>query len=748
MKNTDLLFEFIDISGFMSFSPKRTQRLILNTNRLTTIIGENLDVGDGERNGVGKSAIIDAILYLFFGKTPRVSNQGFLNYVDPGTMFVVGEASRNGISFRVERGENPSVLRLFEKDDDDTREFRHKEDSKLIFEATKSTKPETTRRIIELLGFDLKLSDVLLVNNPSDRSCFFLKTEEDQRNIIERIFGFTVFTEKADNLREMRKEETRNLATKESAFIATKQANDRVAAEIQQLEEKANAWAAERDGAVKKTNHLLRSYEKIDFGHEITVLTALDELVKELDQIDREIAMHDQGIQSTQQRHSQWEQEHQEKLNSLSATLEMLQKADSEGDIKIIRKADDVKAKILEAKTEANTAKQDHDLIKRQMETEHQNKSRIQKQVEIIEKQIIELNESKCPTCGQDWEDTKDHIVHCIADLDTHTREIADIDTLIREYTTIIETSRIQHEKSSGLANKLINDLTKLTPVTFRTIEEATRASANLAETMKKLDDLKGSKNPHNAGTAEIQKQLNMANKKRDKIIKAHGEKPDCFYTSLTEAEKEQRIYEQTKTELILYQKAINPYRETIDNLREKVMKVIDDTEIRELKKKIDHMSLLIKLLSDRDSPIRTSILHEWLPELNERANNYLEALELPHKMTFDANMTATFTLNQRELTFGNLSTGQRLRVWLATNLAFREIFELINYNINLFFIDEVLDKGMSARGAEVSYRLLEQMVEQNKSLFLISHRAELCDMSDHTLIIQLENGLSTILNS
>ena len=190
---------------------------------------------------------------------------------------------------------------------------------------------------------------------------------------------------------------------------------------------------------------------------------------------------------------------------------------------------------------------------------------------------------------------------------------------------------------------------------------------------------------------------------------------------------------------------AENPHRAAIDGLRNEVLQEIDETEIKALKSKIDHMSLLIKLLSDRDSPIRTDLLHEWLPELNERMNHYLELLELPHKIAFDANMTASFLLKNKELSFGNLSAGQRLRVWLATNRAFREIFELINYNINLFFVDEVLDKGMSARGAEVSYRLLEQMVEQNKSLFLITHRAELTDIADHTMTIVLENGLSTI---
>src|SRR5678815_1018587 len=106
MTNTALIFDYIDYSGFMSFSPKKTQRLLLNSKRLTTIIGENLDAGNGERNGCGKTGLIDGICYLFFGRSPRVSNKYFLNYIEPGALFLSGSASRNGITFLVERGEN------------------------------------------------------------------------------------------------------------------------------------------------------------------------------------------------------------------------------------------------------------------------------------------------------------------------------------------------------------------------------------------------------------------------------------------------------------------------------------------------------------------------------------------------------------------------------------------------------------------------------------------------------------------
>jgi DNA repair exonuclease SbcCD ATPase subunit len=747
---TDLIFYFIELSGFMSFPPKKPQRINLNTNRITTIIGENLDVGDGERNGVGKSAIIDAILYLFFGRSPRVSNQGFLNYVDPGTMFVVGEASRNSIRFRVERGENPAVLRLFEKSVNDERDWRTKGvvngKTVFIFEKTKSSKPETTKYIVELLGFDLKLHDVLLVNNPSDRSCFFLKVEEDQRNIIERIFGFTVLTEKADSLRELRKEETKNLATKKSALEATRLANDRVMAQIAALDEKSITWAAEKDKLVKFVTQQIQTYKKIDFDHETKVLGEVESLVKAKQELEREINQYRQALTTTQKRFDQWAFDHTRILETTTAMISQLKEVDAASEIEIIKNRESVQSSIREITEKIAIGKRETDTFQRQVEHEHAARSRLKKETETIESQIIQLNDSKCPTCGQDWADTRDHILHCIADLDTRNVEIAEIDKKIRDLNTELKTSVSAVERLERQLAKLQKETAALPATSFKTIEEASRVNAQLEHLSEKLVLEEDAINPHGENLTEMQIAIATGEKTSRKIDSQITKLPNTSFDTLQEAIEAKQNFDNLTSQFDGLVASENPYRQTIDDLRNNVLKEVDEVEVKKLEDNIEHITLLIKLLSDRDSPIRMDVLHDWLPELNKRLNEYLEFLELPHKIVFESNMTATFTLNGRDLSFGNLSAGQRLRVWLASNLAFREIFELINYNINLFFVDEVLDKGMSARGAEVSYRLLEQMVERNKSLFLISHRTELCDLSDHTMRIVLENGLSTIM--
>jgi DNA repair exonuclease SbcCD ATPase subunit len=748
MSDNDLVFREITISGFLSYPPHRQQTIDLNTNRLTAIIGTNLDGGPGERNGAGKTAIVDALQYLYFGRTTRLPNKGFLNYVEPGPLLVSGSASRDGIDFYVERGENPSVLRLFEKASIDKRDwFEKNENGRYLFETTKSSKPETTKRIVELLGFDLKLTEVLLVNNPSDKSCYFLKEEKDQREIQERIFGFTVFTEKAERLRELRREESKTLATKEAAFIATRQANDRVLAEITQLEEKAKKWAADRDQLAKFLTQQIRSYQNIDFDVQQQHLARRAAINSQISQIERDLALYERGLDDAEMRFKTWNHTHQDEVTSLRQTLVMLSQADANQDIETIKTRDTLRQSL--AQIDSKTAALEAEMTSKRKLLHQQTAmtKTLAARIDAVEQKIVALDASKCPTCGQDWADTQQHLQHCVDELTALTGEHEALEAQMRETKT--ELAGLQDDANQALsARQEINtNLLKLPKTQFRTIEEASAAFARTEELVKKLAEIENATNPHEDALQQqktrLAEQVEKLEDRKAALIEEQG-----FVTrfdSLPELEDAWRNLETVKAQFQDLQNSENPYRETIDNLREHALKEVDETEVRELKTRIEHMSLLITLLSDKDSPIRRAVLNEWLPELNMRVNRYLELLELPHRVAFDGDMTATFTDMGKSLVFENLSAGQRLRAWLATCWAFREIFELVNYRINLFFVDEVLDKGMSDRGAEVAYNLLNKMVHEDKSVFLITHRQPLVDIADHVLSVNFENKLSQI---
>lgn len=738
------------VSGFMSFPPNVEQIVHLNTNSLTTIIGTNYDGGPGERNGVGKTAIRDALQYLYWGRTTRMnSNQEFLNYVQRGPLLVQGRARRAGIEFYVKRGENPSILRLWEKPIDDPRDiFTRNEKNDYIFETTKTRKPDTSKRIIDLIGFDFKMFDVLLVTDPSDKYCYFEKDAEDQRDVQERVFGFTAFTEKAERLRELRKEENRNLATKEAAFIATKQANDRILAQIAVLEEKSQAWAAEKDKMAKWLTQQIRSYDGIDFDKDEAALREIARVESMIGPLRFEFETATEAFNKIEQRQRVWEHRHREELSSLKLTIARLTSGDPAADIIVLERRGEITQDISTINTEITSRNREADGIRNKTATAALQHERLKTHIADIEKQIITLDASKCPTCGQDWSDTQDHLIHCVERLEKTQQELEAALVVQRADFTELEVIESIIRELVEARNTLQAEFNHLPTTTFKTIQDASAASGRAQELAHKLTDLKAVMNPYEETALEqkataIQHEAALAASQTelDRLVAAST----SAFANVTELEQHRRNLATLQVQFDELVKSENPHRSTIDNLRDQALKHVDDSEIREMTKRIEHMSLLIKLLADKDSPIRRSLLNRYVPKLNERVNKHLETLELPQRIRFDSDMTTTFFRGNQPLSYNNLSNGQRGRAWLATNRAFREIYEMINFKINLFFVDEVLDKGMSTRGAEVAYNMLDQMCHDGKSVFLITHRQELVDMADQIMNMEYKHGLTII---
>lgn len=746
MSDNDLIFGDLVISGFLSYPPHKPQKIDLNTNRLTAIVGTILDAPAGERNGAGKTAIIDALQYLYFGRTTRMPNKGFVNYVERGPLLVSGWAQRNGIIFQVQRGENPSILRLWERPTNDPRDLFDLDGSRYTFETTKATKPETTKRIGELLGFDLKLTEVLLVNNPNDNSCYFMKTQEEQRDIQERIFGFTTFTEKADRLRELRKEENRNLASKEAAFIATRQANDRILARITEMEEQSQQWAADRDRTARFLSQQIGTYDGINFEAEAVELRARAETATEIKQVEYDLANVVRTHEDANRRLAAWEGKHVADMSTLRVQIETLASADADREIRTLKKRDDMRQQL--AHVDARIAGHEAPLagLRKMVIQGKQTIASIKKQIDDLSDKIVKLDESKCPTCGQDWAATANHLEHCIAELTKLETDYANAKSQTDETASALEKTQRESTADRLYRDDLIARTQKLPETQFKSIEDASSASARHAEFSRRLEEMTQTENPHtDESNTASDKRHELTDKLRRLRDALEARQEPVAFDSIDSLQIAQRNLQTVTAQFADLQKSENPYRDTIDSLRTNAMKDVDEAEIRTIKGRVEHMSLLITLLADKDSPIRKSVLNEWLPELNMRINRYLGLLELPHKVRFDTDMTATFTDRGTDLTFFNLSAGQRLRAWLGTNMAFREIFELINYRINLFFVDEVLDKGMSARGAEVAHNVLSEMVREDKSIFLITHRQELVDMADHVLAVNMQNGLTQI---
>jgi DNA repair exonuclease SbcCD ATPase subunit len=231
--------------------------------------------------------------------------------------------------------------------------------------------------------------------------------------------------------------------------------------------------------------------------------------------------------------------------------------------------------------------------------------------------------------------------------------------------------------------------------------------------------------------------------------IGEQGRRPEPFYDTESEALGHKNNLEQLIKSLSDKLEDINPYDEQIEELKKTAIQEISWDTINELTRQQDHQEFLHKLLTNKDSFIRKRIIDQNLSYLNKRLIYYIDKLGLPHNVVFQNDLTVEITQLGKDLDFDNLSRGERNRLILSLSFAFRDVWEGLYQQINLLFIDEVIDSGMDSAGVESALAVLKKMSrERNKNIYLISHKDDLIGRVNSVLRVVKENGFTSFSNN
>tara|TARA_X000000950_G_C13881010_1_gene646874 strand:+ start:491 stop:2266 length:1776 start_codon:yes stop_codon:yes gene_type:complete len=226
------------------------------------------------------------------------------------------------------------------------------------------------------------------------------------------------------------------------------------------------------------------------------------------------------------------------------------------------------------------------------------------------------------------------------------------------------------------------------------------------------------------------------------------GQVPDTYYDNIDEAYNHKGSLKDLSRQLEQTNDKQDPYAEQIEELTKTAIQKVDYVKINELEDLGRHQDFLYKLLTAKDSFIRTRIIEQNLTYLNQRLAYYLGQVKLPHTVTFQSDLTVQIEELGRELDFDNLSRGERNRLILSLSWAFRDVWESLYQQINLMFIDELIDAGMDTSGVESSMAVLKDMSRtQQKNIFLISHKDELVSRVNSVLKVVKENGFTNYAN-
>jgi DNA repair exonuclease SbcCD ATPase subunit len=351
-----------------------------------------------------------------------------------------------------------------------------------------------------------------------------------------------------------------------------------------------------------------------------------------------------------------------------------------------------------------------------------------QQELEKIARSIVELE-------GVDIED--ELAKH--AALKAYDEKAAKLKSLNKERATL-ESAIAQAERS---VTKYDGELAKLANKTCHACEQqlhdhkheemTSTAQAHLDEAKKYLD--------------KVTKDRNKIQTEIDTIGDING-RPSTYYDTIEEALKHQNNLQSLETQLTVKSGETDPYQEQIEDLRMTAMQPISWDKINDLTSIKDHQEFLLKLLTSKDSFIRKKIIDQNLAYLNNRLTYYLDKMGLPHIVSFQNDLTVTITQLGQDLDFDNLSRGERNRLILSLSWAFRDVWESLYQQINLLFVDELMDNGLDASGVEGGLAVLKKMArERKKNIFLISHKDELIGRVNNVLKVVKENGFTFYAN-
>jgi DNA repair exonuclease SbcCD ATPase subunit len=325
------------------------------------------------------------------------------------------------------------------------------------------------------------------------------------------------------------------------------------------------------------------------------------------------------------------------------------------------------------------------------------------------------------------------------AKLKLYDEQAATIKSLNKERATL-ETAVIQADKQ---VTKYTKDVEQLKNKTCPSCEQelhnhkheemTASAEKNLADAVTYLQSVSDS-------YATVVQEL-------ESIGDING-RPKTYYETLEEALKHQNNLASLESALGVRQQEIDPYQEQIDELKHTAIQQISWDNINALTTLKDHQEFLLKLLTNKDSFIRKKIIDQNLAYLNNRLTYYLDKMGLPHQVSFLNDLNVEITQLGQDLDFDNLSRGERNRLILGLSWAFRDVWESLYQNINLLFIDELIDNGLDANGVENALGVLKKMArERNKNIYLISHKDELIGRVNNVLKVVKENGFTSYAN-
>ena len=269
-------------------------------------------------------------------------------------------------------------------------------------------------------------------------------------------------------------------------------------------------------------------------------------------------------------------------------------------------------------------------------------------------------------------------------------------------------------------------------PTCKQTIDE-TFKSNEIEEKKKKIDEIE-------TGMSQMAKD----------IVKIEARMKTINDTAVAIREKEMLI-ERYKTSIENVDRYIRSVRNEVDDLRDEkestgeakgVLKQLHEAhkeaELNKVKLKADKLYLDTARELMTDTGIKTKIIKQYLPIMNQLINKHLQRLDFYVNFTLDDEFNETIKSRFRDaFQYNSFSEGEKLRIDLSILFTWREIAKIKNStNTNLLILDEVLDSSLDSSGTEEFMKIINSLAKEN--VFVISHKGDIL-IDKFTQVIKYE---------
>ena len=249
-------------------------------------------------------------------------------------------------------------------------------------------------------------------------------------------------------------------------------------------------------------------------------------------------------------------------------------------------------------------------------------------------------------------------------------------------------------------------------------------------------------------GLTKMEEELDKTQSRLSEIVKVTNEIQDNsiqiaqLNTSIKELEKFQERLSNEITEL---------EKSTVNNSDEEKLKTLQEEfdgiekNRKDLKEEKVYKEASRAML--QDTGIKTKIIKQYLPIMNQLINKYLASMEFYVNFTLDENFDETIKSRFRDnFNYASFSEGEKMRIDLALLFTWRAIAKMKNStNTNLLILDEIFDSSLDSAGTDEFLKILNTLEGEN--VFVISHKQDvLVDKFKHTLKFEKNKNFSKMV--